>query len=138
MCTGSDSGSCSGDLCQNFELLSASSSSVNEKDNKLSENSGISGNPISLMVDCIRMLKEVLFDPIPWALSVVCEEPSLLKKIVYFFAFLFTAPAYYALAIPFATLIGALFLFFATLTVACVCGFFLLIYLFWKVVFGAL
>lgn len=81
MCTGSDSGSCSGDLCQNFELLSASSSSVNEKDNKLSENPGISENPISLMVDCIRMLKEVLFDPIPWALSVVCEEPSLLKKL---------------------------------------------------------
>ena len=78
MCTGSDSGSCSGDLCQNFELLSASSSSVNEKDNKLSENSGSSENPISLMVDCIRMLKEVLFDPIPWALSVVCEKPSLL------------------------------------------------------------
>ena len=70
--------------------------------------------------------------------GVVREAPSLLGKIFYFFVLLLSAPAYYALAIPFAALIAGLILLKVVFTAALIGGFFFLIYIFWKIVFGAL
>ena len=95
-------------------------------------------NPISLIIECFGMIKLVLIDPIIWAFGVVREAPSLLGKIFYFFVLLLSAPAYYALAIPFAALIAGLILLMVVFTAALIGGFFFLIYIFWKIVFGAL
>ena len=73
------------------------------------------------------MMKLLLIDPIIWAFGVVSEAPSLLGKIFYFFFLLLSAPAYYALVIP-----------LAAFTAALIGGFFFLIYIFWKIVFGTL
>jgi len=51
---------------------------------------------------------------------------------------LLSAPAYYALAIPLAALIAGLILLMVLFTAALIGGFFFLIYIFWKIVFGTL
>ena len=132
MCTSSDSGS-SG-FWKDAALILGASMLLNRKQENSSEDSSSCDNPISLIIEC----KLLLIDPIIWAFGVVREAPSLLGKIFYFFVLLLSAPAYYALAIPFAALIAGLILLMVVFTAALIGGFFFLIYIFWKIVFGAL
>ena len=128
MCTSSDSGS-SG-FWKDAALILGASMLLNRKQENSSEDSSSCDNPISLIIECFGMIKLVLI--------VVREAPSLLGKIFYFFVLLLSAPAYYALAIPFAALIAGLILLMVVFTAALIGGFFFLIYIFWKIVFGAL
>ena len=136
MCTSSDSGS-SG-FWKDAALILGASMLLNRKQENSSEDSSSCDNPISLIIECFDMIKLLLIDPIIWAFGVVREAPSLLGKIFYFFVLLLSAPAYYALAIPFAALIAGLILLMVLFTAALIGGFFFLIYIFWKIVFGAL
>ena len=129
MCTSSDSGS-SG-FWKDAALILGASMLLNRKQENSSEDSSSCDNPISLIIECFDMIKLLLIDPIR-------EAPSLLGKIFYFFVLLLSAPAYYALAIPFAALIAGLILLKVVFTAALIGGFFFLIYIFWKIVFGAL
>ena len=133
MCTSSDSGS-SG-FWKDAALILGASMLLNRKQENSSEDSSSCDNPISLIIECFGMIKLVLIDPIIWAFGVVREA---LGKIFYFFVLLLSAPAYYALAIPFAALIAGLILLMVVFTAALIGGFFFLIYIFWKIVFGAL
>ena len=134
----SSSGSDSNGYWKDAALILGASMLLNRKQENSSEYSGSCDNPISLIIECFGLIKLVLIDPIIWAFGVVREAPSLLSKIFYFFVLLLSAPAYYALAIPFAALIAGLILLKVVFTAALIGGFFFLIYIFWKIVFGAL
>ena len=136
MCTSSDSGS-SG-FWKDAALILGASMLLNRKQDNSSEDYGSCDNPVSMIIECFGMMKLLLIDPIIWAFGVVSEAPSLLGKIFYFFFLLLSAPAYYALAIPLATLIAGLILLMVLFTAALIGGFFFLIYIFWKIVFGTL
>ena len=130
MCTSSDSGS-SG-FWKDAALILGASMLLNRKQDNSSEDYGSCDNPVSMIIECFGMMKLLLIDPIIWAFGVVSEAPSLLGKIFYFF-FL-----YYALAIPLAALIAGLILLMVLFTAALIGGFFFLICIFWKIVFGTL
>ena len=101
MCTSSDSGS--NGFWKDAALILGASMLLNRKQDNSSEDYGSCDNPVSMIIECFGMMKLLLIDPIIWAFGVVSEAPSLLGKIFYFFFLLLSAPAYYALAILFAT-----------------------------------
>lgn len=136
MCTSSDSGS-SG-FWKDAALILGASMLLNRKQDNSSEDYGSCDNPVSMIIECFGMMKLLLIDPIIWGFGVVSEAPSLLGKIFYFFFLLLSAPAYYALAIPLTALIAGLILLMVLFTAALIGGFFFLIYIFWKIVFGTL
>ena len=136
MCTSSDSDS-SG-FWKDAALILGASMLLDRKQENSSESSGSCDNPVSMIIECFGMMKLVLIDPIIWAFGEVREAASLLRKIFYFFLYLLSAPAYYAIAIPIAALIAGLILLMVVFTAALIGGFFFLIYAFWTIVFGAL